>query len=148
MNAPVPATEAERLDALRRYAILDTPPEQNFDELVSLASQICRTPIAAISLIDADRQWFKAKVGLTSTQTPRAIAFCAHAIVQPDLFVVRDAMADPRFSTNPLVTADPHIRFYAGMPLIASNGHALGTLCVIDRVPRELTQEQAEALRA
>ncbi len=148
MNAPVPAGEAERLDALGRYAILDTPPERDFDELVSLASQICRTPIAAISLIDADRQWFKAKVGLTATQTPRAIAFCAHAIVQPDLFVVRDAMADPRFSGNPLVTADPYIRFYAGMPLIASNGHALGTLCVIDRVPRELTQEQAEALRA
>jgi len=148
MNAPVPAGEAERLDALGRYAILDSPPERDFDELVSLASQICRTPIAAISLIDADRQWFKAKVGLTATQTPRAIAFCAHAIVQPDLFVVRDALADPRFSGNPLVTADPHVRFYAGMPLIASNGHALGTLCVIDRVPRELTQEQAEALRA
>ena len=148
MNAPVPAGEGERLDALRRYAILDTPPERDFDELVSLASQICRTPIAAISLIDADRQWFKAKVGLTATQTPRAIAFCAHAIVQPDLFVVRDALADARFSTNPLVIADPHVRFYAGMPLIASNGHALGTLCVIDRVPRELTQEQAEALRA
>ncbi|MGH7253980.1 MAG: GAF domain-containing protein, partial [Nitrospiraceae bacterium] len=136
------------LDALRGYGILDTPPEQEFDNLVSLASQFCRTPIAAISLIDAHRQWFKAKVGLTTPQTPRAIAFCAHAILQPDLFVVRDAMADARFSTNPLVTADPHIRFYAGMPLIASNGHALGTLCVMDRVPRELTQEQAEALRA
>jgi PAS domain S-box-containing protein len=148
MNAPLPANEAERLDALRRYAILDSPPEQDFDELVSLASQICRTPIAAISLIDADRQWLKAKVGLTSTQTPRAIAFCAHTILQPDLFVVRDAMADARFSGNPLVTADPHIRFYAGMPLIASNGHALGSLCVIDRVPRQLTPEQAEALRA
>jgi PAS domain S-box-containing protein len=148
MKAPLPENEAERLAALRSFAILDTPPEPAYDELSALAASICQTPIALISLVDENRQWFKSGVGWACGETPRDVAFCAHAILQPDLLIVPNARADERFATNPLVTSSPHIRFYAAAPLVTAEGHALGTLCVLDHKPRELTAEQVRALRA
>ena len=147
MKPPLPPNESERLEALRRYRVLDTAAEESFDELVRLAAQICQAPIALISLVDAERQWFKSRVGLGDTETPREHAFCARTILSPDLLIVPDARADVRFASNPLVTGPPHVRFYAGAPLLTEDGHGLGALCVIDRVPRELTERQREALR-
>src|SRR6266852_1707756 len=149
MGAPMMSSnDAARVDALQKYAILDSEPEQAFDDLTLLASYVCKTPMALISLVDEDRQWFKAKVGISATETSRDIAFCSTAIQQPDVFVVPDALQDERFRTNPLVVSDPNIRFYAGAPLINEDGYALGTLCAVDRTPRELTPDQEEALKA
>lgn len=146
MKPPVLAQEEARIEALRRYRILDTAPEQVFDDITALASFICQAPIALMSLVDDERQWFKSKVGLQADETHRDQAFCAHTIFKGGLLVVEDAMADARFSTNPLVTGDPHIRFYAGAPLLTPEGHGLGSLCVIDRQARKLSAEQSSAL--
>lgn len=149
MGTPMMSTnDAARVDALQKYAILDSEPEQAFDDLTLLASYVCKTPIALISLVDEDRQWFKARVGISATETSRDIAFCSTAIQQRDVFVVPDALQDERFRTNPLVIAEPNIRFYAGAPLINEDGYALGTLCVIDRMPRNLAADQEVALKA
>jgi GAF domain-containing protein len=147
MSAPIPPNEAKRLKVLWQYEVLDTVPEEVFDDLTELAAQICEAPIALISLVDEKRQWFKSRVGTTVNETSRDISFCAHAITQNDLFIVPDALRDERFARSPLVTSDPKIRFYAGAPLITPDGHALGTLCVIDKIPRELRLEQKQALR-
>ena len=147
LSYPIPDNEVERLKTLHGYEILDTQPEERFDELARLAGSICGTPIALISLVDEDRQWFKSKTGLEACQTRRDDAFCAHAILSPDVFVVPDASQDPRFAANPLVLGELHIRFYAGAPLTAPNGQQLGALAVMDQRPRQLSREQLESLR-
>ena len=146
MTAPLPANETERLRALRLYRILDSGTESAFDDFTKLAAAICDTPISLITLIDEQRQWFKSRVGLDAPETPRDVAFCAHAILQEDLFVVEDASLDARFRDNPLVTSDPSIRFYAGAQLQVASGLSLGTLCVIDQQPRKLSPRQIDAL--
>ncbi len=148
MSAPLPANEDTRLIALHECRILDTLSEQSFDDVTLLAAQICDVPLSGVSLVDKERQWFKSKVGLELSESPRDVSFCAHTILQPDLMLVPDAQSDPRFSENPLVTGDPGIRFYAGMPLITQAGFALGSLCVLDKKPRQLSTSQQTALRA
>jgi GAF domain-containing protein len=138
LAAPIPFNDPERLAALRELLILDTPPEARYDKIVQFARDEFDVPIALLSLVDANRQWFKSKVGLDVCETDRSISFCGHAILQDDLFIISDTLADQRFADNPLVTGFPHIRFYAGAPLIMPSGYALGTLCLIDSKPREV----------
>jgi GAF domain-containing protein len=147
MAAPKPKNERTRLKVLWQYEVLDTVPEEMFDDLTELAASICGAPMAMVSLVDEDRQWFKSALGMNQRQTPRDISFCAHAICQPDLFVVSDTLRDRRFRENPMVVGAPHIRFYAGSPLITADGYALGTLCVMDIEPRKLTPFQRRALQ-
>ncbi len=148
MSIAASLDETARLSSLCQYRILDTEPEDAFDDLTNLAASICGAPIAVVSFVDSNRQWFKARVGVDMAETPRDIAFCSYAILQSDPLIVPDALTDVRFATNPLVTAEPHIRFYAGVPLIMPDGYTLGTLCVLDFVPRELSSSQLDALKA
>ncbi|HEU5118163.1 MAG TPA: diguanylate cyclase, partial [Isosphaeraceae bacterium] len=144
---PIPADEAERLEALRRYEWLDTPSEEFFDEITRLATSLCETPMGLISLVDADRQWFKSRVGLSIQEVCRDVSICAHAIIQDELFLIPDTRIDARFAHNPLVVTGPKIRFYAGAPLITPAGHVIGTLCVMDHVPRSISPTQRDMLR-
>ncbi|MDB9522840.1 response regulator [Dolichospermum circinale CS-1225] len=146
MKALLRNDEAGRIEALLQYRILDTQSEREFDDITRLASFICATPMAVMTLVDTDRQWFKSKIGLEASETPRSMSFCNHAIQQPDPMIIPDATLDPRFVDNPLVTSDPNIRFYAGIPLINDDGYGLGALCVIDDIPRQLAPQQIEAL--
>ncbi|HEV7906263.1 MAG TPA: ATP-binding protein [Pyrinomonadaceae bacterium] len=146
-KTPVPCDEAARLAALRECAILDTGAEESFDDIVRLAAYICQTPIALVSLVDATRLFFKAKIGFDASELPRESTFCTKAILKPESFIIEDALADRRFARNPYVISEPHVRFYAAVPLITTDGHALGVLCVIDHQPRTLNDEQHEALR-
>lgn len=148
MKAPIPENEAQRLAALREYHILDTAAEESYDDITALAAYLCRVPIATISLVDESRQWFKSKLGLDQQETPREVAFCAHAILQSEPLIVRDALKDVRFADSELVTGKPHIRFYAGFPLASPEGFALGSLCAIDRKPRQLSPGQKTAMHA
>ena len=145
---PFPANEERRLGALRELLLLDTAPEQRFDKLVEFAAREFETPIVLFSLIDTERQWFKAKVGMAACSTPRRISFCAHAILQTDLFIVPDTLQDERFADNPLVTGEPFMRFYAGAPLILPSGFAIGTLCLLDAKPRQLDEIDRSMLGA
>ena len=148
MTLPPDSSEVARLAALHQYNILDTAPEQDYDDFTRLASMICDTPVSLISLIDSDRQWFKSNIGFHLPETTREVSFCARAIHDTDLYTVPDALKNAEFADNPLVTGSPHIRFYAGAPLVTPEGQAIGTLCVIDNEPRELTQKQKDALQA
>jgi len=139
--------EQLRILSLQRYRILDTSPDKQFDRITTLASELLDAPIALVSLVDEHRQWFKSKVGLDASETPREHAFCAHAILDDSVLQITDAALDPRFANNPLVTSYPNIRFYAGAPLITDDGHRLGTLCVIDQKPRTLNKQQLDTLR-
>jgi len=144
------SSDGRRVQKLYEYTILDTPPELDFDELVALVAQICQVPVAVVSFVDRSRQWFKAKTGTTVVETPRFISFCDYTIKVPEgsLFIVNDALKDPCFRSNPMVTGPEQIRFYAGAPLVTNDGYAIGALCAIDHKPRELTREQQDALLA
>jgi GAF domain-containing protein len=147
--ADIPANELERLQSLNEHELLDTSPEDLYDDITRIATEITGTPTSLITLVDKDRQWFKSKQGTDDTETTREVSFCAHAILHPDeVFIVPDARYDDRFFDNPLVTGNSRIVFYAGVPIKDSTGHALGTLCVIDSRPRELSEQQLEALKA
>jgi len=144
---PIPHNEISRLKALQEYKVMDTLPEQAYDNFTKLASMICNTPIALITLLDEERQWFKSRIGLERSEIPREAAICNHTIIMPDnILVISDATYDPRFVNNPLVALEPNIRFYAGVSLVTSSGEALGTICVMDDKPRDITQEQLDAL--
>lgn len=145
--APEPANEAERIAALHRLDLLDQPPTPELDEVVEIAATMFSVPISLVSLVDADRQWFAASVGLAAPETPRCDAFCAHSILEPPIFVVPDATMDDRFAGNPLVTAAPDIRFYAGAVLRSPDDYPIGTLCVIDREPRQFSAIELASLR-
>ena len=147
MKARKPKNEAQRIKILWQYDVLDTMPEQVFDDLTNLAALVCGAPISLITLVDENRQWFKSKVGVDLNETSRDVSMCAHAILQKHLFIVPDATKDRRFKNNPLVVSAPKIRFYAGAPLVSPEGFSLGTLCVIDTVPRKLMEPQKQALR-
>jgi two-component system, NtrC family, sensor kinase len=147
-SAPIPENDAARLATLRRYEILDTQPEQGYDDVTALATHICATPFSTITLVDHDRQWFKSEAGFGTNQTGRLDGFCACALLNPDMLIVEDTLLDPRFAENPFVSAGPRIRFYAGAPLVAPNGHILGTVCVFDTKPRVLTSQQTAALQS
>lgn len=146
-KASKPKNEEQRLNSLKSLNLLDTFPEEEYDQITELASQICNTPIALISLVDQDRQWFKSKKGTQVSQTPRDISLCAHAILSEQVFLIEDTKKDDRFFDNPIVTGDPHIEFYAGAPLLAPDGHVIGTVCVIDNKPKKLTETQLQSLK-
>jgi len=146
MTPPFPHAEAERVAALKRYHILDTEPEAAFDDITKLAAFICDVPMAVISLVDSERQWFKSKLGTTMVQTRREDAFCAYAILDTKVMVIENALEDERFAQNPMVLNDPKIRFYAGAPVLTPEGHALGVVCALDRKPRHITPEQTSAM--
>jgi hypothetical protein len=148
MKVPIPKSELRRLEALRNYEILDHAPEREFDDVVKIASHICGVPLATLTFVDGERQWVKARIGVEQSDAPREDSFCAHTIASKNLLIVEDATADPRFADSPLVKGEPHIRFYAGAPLVDKEGHSLGSLCVLDREPRSLSDEQQEALEA
>lgn len=147
ITPPIPANESQRLQTLHDLKLLDTCPEERFDRVTRLARQVFGTPIALVSLVDAERQWFKSRQGLDAEETPRDISFCGHAIVDDKILVVNDAVEDQRFCDNPLVCGTPNIRFYAGYPISAPDGSRIGTLCVIDEKPRDMSKEQLQLLR-
>lgn len=147
IEPPILENEIDRLNELKSFHVLDTLPEKDYDELTLIAAQICGTPVSLVSLVDENRQWFKSNNGFSLPQTPRDLAFCAHAIAEPNnLLVVQDARKDERFFDNPFVTGEPNIVFYAGIPIVTAEGFALGTLCVLDSKPRVLSPEQLKAL--
>jgi two-component system, NtrC family, sensor kinase len=149
MTSPDPSLDEDaRLRSLYRYSILDTLPEQIYDDVTALASLICATPMSLVSLVDAERQWFKSTVGVAFRETPRSVSFCAHTLPTARTLIVGDAQKDPRFMHNPAVVGDPKIRFYAGAPIVDPAGHVLGTVCVIDTTPRTISPIQVAALEA